>query len=157
QQNKLIVYNVPQHQAIDFVEGKNYMFKGDSIMREDGFLQNFHLKPARIKYRVTETGSLSSLQYGNSIFYFGSKKILVLDQSVCFTPTKEKIKLDLLILSKNPLLKISNVINAFDFRNLVFDASNASWRIKKWEMECEQLHLPFYNTVDNGAFEMNTD
>jgi competence protein ComEC len=157
QQNKLIVYNVPQHQAIDFIAGRNYMFKGDSIMHEDGFLQNFHLKPSRIKYRISETGSLSALQYGNSIFQFGTKKILVIDQPVFFSPPKEKINVDVIILSKNPSLNISNIDAVFEFKNIVFDASNANWKIKKWQTECEQLHLPCYNTVDNGAFEINTD
>ena len=147
---------MPQHQAIDFVEGENYIFKGDSIMREDGFLQNFHLKPARVKYRINETDSLPSL-YENGIFQFGLKKFLVLDQPVYFKPIKEKIKIDVIILSKNPSLKISTIAAVFDFKSLIFDASNADWRIKKWKTECEQLHLPFYNTVDNGAFEMNID
>ena len=39
---------MPQHQAIDFVNGNNYKFFGDSILLEDGMLQNFHIKPGRI-------------------------------------------------------------------------------------------------------------
>jgi competence protein ComEC len=31
QLQQLIIYNVPQHQAIDFIDGKDYLIKGDSI------------------------------------------------------------------------------------------------------------------------------
>ena len=47
QQQKLIVYNVPQHKAIDFVNGNQYQFIGDSVLLENGLLQNFHLKPGK--------------------------------------------------------------------------------------------------------------
>jgi competence protein ComEC len=55
QQQKLIVYNVPQHKAIDIIEGRNYQFIGDSILLEDGFLQNFHLKSSRILTFIIKT------------------------------------------------------------------------------------------------------
>ena len=48
QQKKIIVYNVPQHKAIDFISANKYFFYGDSVLQQDGLLQNFHLKPARI-------------------------------------------------------------------------------------------------------------
>ncbi len=47
-QQKVIVYNVPQHRAIDFVDGRNYMFYGEPGLLTDDFVSNFHLKPSRV-------------------------------------------------------------------------------------------------------------
>lgn len=63
-QQKIIVYNVPQRQAIDFVQGNNYLFIGDSILLQDGLLQNFHLKPGRIFLQLDKkVDSMASVFY----------------------------------------------------------------------------------------------
>jgi competence protein ComEC len=156
-QQKLVVYNIPQHQAIDFIEGRNYLFKGDSILLDDGFLQNFHLKPSRVIHRVSEADSLSSLEHGHSILQFGEKRILIIDQPVLFISSATKTRVDVIIISKNPGINISNLSAVFNCRQWVFDASNATWNINKWKQECEQLHLSCYSIVDKGAFVMNMD
>jgi len=157
QQEKLIVYNVPQHQAIDFISGRDYVFKGDSILEEDGFLKNFHLKPSRIMHRISEADSLSDLEKGFNIFQLNNKRVLIIDQNISFITSQTKIKADLIIISKNPSLKISNLANAFECRQWVFDASNNNWKVSKWKKECEQMHIPCFDVVDKGAFVMNTD
>ena len=156
-QQKIVVYNVPQHQAIDFIDGREYQFKGDSILSEDGFLQNFHLKPSRIINRISETNDTPSLLHGNNIFVFGSKRILLIDQNISPASSNAKTKVDAIIISKNPTLKIADLANAFDCNQWVFDASNSSSKINKWQQECEQLHLSSHAVVDKGAFVLNMD
>ncbi|HVM86560.1 MAG TPA: ComEC/Rec2 family competence protein [Puia sp.] len=156
-QKKMIVYNVPQHQAIDFISGRNYFFKGDSILEEDGFLRSFHLKPSRTMHRISETDSLNDLDHGYHIFQFGNKRILILDQDILFAASQSKMKADVIIISKNPSLKISNLADAFDCKRWVFDASNSNYKVAKWKKECEQLGLFCYDVVDKGAFVMNAD
>ncbi len=157
QQEKIIVYNVPQHQSIDFISGRDYVFKGDSILLEDGFLQNFHLKPSRIMHRISEADSISHLARDYNIFQLGDKRILIIEQNISFTPLQTKTKADIIIISKNPSLKISNLANVFDCNQWVFDASNSNWKVNKWKKECEQLHLSCFDVVDKGAFVLNLD
>lgn len=157
QQQQLIVYNVPQHQAIDFINGRNYLFKGDAILSEDGFLQNFHLKPSRIMHRVSEYHTLDSLECSNGIFELGSKRILIIDRGISIVPSHTKTKVDVIIISKNPSLTISGLTHVFDCSQWVFDASNSNRKISKWQKECEQLHLFSYAVVDKGAFVLNLD
>ncbi len=156
-QQKMIVYSVPQHQAIDFIGERGYLFKGDSILLNESFLQNFHLKPSRISDRLSETGSISSLSHGNVIFQFGTKRILIIDQPISFIPSPVKLRVDVIVLSKNPNLSISNLAAVFDCGQWVFDASNAGMRVSKWKQECAQLHLFCHDVVDKGAFVMNVD
>ena len=152
-QQKLIVYNVPQHQSIDFINGNAYKFIGDSVLLSDGMLQNFHLKPGRIALQLNnEVDSIPEL-HSNSMFYqFGNKKILLIDRSILFQPVEEKINVDYIIISKNPKLYIPQLAKVFNCQQFIFDGSNPLWKIAKWKKDCEQLHLRCYSVSEQGAF-----
>lgn len=155
QQQKIIVYNVPQHTAIDFINGREYGFVGDSILLEDDFLRNFHLKPSRILHRMNLTDSLNTLSTTNNYFLFGDKKILLIDTNYRFEPLPEKIKADIVILSKNPKLYINNLLKSVDCKQIIIDASNSKWKVDKWQQDCSNAGLPCFSVVDKGAFVMN--
>jgi len=152
-QQKLIVYNVPQHQAIDLASGNNYEFVGDSILQEDGLLQNFHLKPARIVQQLSNRAeSLAGVFHQGIFCQFNNKRIAIIDQPINTEPLQQKIYVDLLIISKNPRLSIAQLTTVFNCKQFVFDASNPAWKIEKWTAECEALHLNFYPIPVKGAF-----
>lgn len=154
-QQKLIVYNVPQHKAIDLIQGNSYKFIGDSILIKEGLLQNFHLKPGRIALQIHKRQEqLPALFQKNNFLFFLGKRIMLIDSSVSFEPQQIKTEVDLIIISKNPTLYISKIERTFYCRYFVFDASNSLWKIGKWERDCEQLHLPFYSIPKRGAFIM---
>ncbi|MDE3142525.1 MAG: ComEC family competence protein [Bacteroidota bacterium] len=154
QQQKLIMYNVPQHQAMDLIVGRNYQFVGDSILLQDEFLQNFHLKPSRILNRITATDQLITINYSNGLISSSNKKIILIDDAVNTSAIDKKIKLDAIILSKNPKLTITQLAQAFDCNQYIFDASNPLWKIKQWKKDCENLHLRHHSIPEQGAFVM---
>lgn len=155
-QQKLIVYNVPQHKAIDFVNGNNYQFAGDSILLEDGLLQNFHLKPGRIVQQLDRrSDSLAGvIQYG-SFYQFNNKRILLVDNTISFNPVQQRMELDLIVISKNPRLSITQLAKSFNCKQFVFDASNPVWKINKWKQECEALHINHHSIPEKGALIYN--
>ena len=152
-QQKLIVYNVPQHQSIDFINGNAYKFVGDSVLLSDGMLQNFHLKPGRIALQLNnEVDSIPEL-HSNSMFYqYDNKNIMLIDRAILFQPAAQKINMDYIIISKNPKLYISQLAKVFNCDQFIFDGSNSLWKIAKWKKDCEQLHLPCYSVPEQGAF-----
>ncbi len=155
-QQKIIVYNVPQHKAIDFINGNNYKFIGDPILMQDGMLQNFHIKPGRIAMQLQKNvNNLTALSEKDHFFQFNDKKILVIDSSFIFEPLHEKINIDVVIISKNPKLYINQLSATFNCGIYIFDASNPLWKIKKWEKDCEELHLPSHSVPEQGAFIMD--
>ncbi len=155
-QQKLVIYNVPQHQAVDFIRGNQYQFIGDSILLEDGLLQNFHLKPGRIKQQLTlRTDSLSGTIGQNMFYQFNDKRIMIIDKSLNFDSVSQKIELDLLLISKNPKISIKQLAAIFNCKQFVFDASNPSWKIEKWKQECKSLNLNYYSVPADGAFTYN--
>lgn len=155
-QQKLIVYNVPQHQAIDFVSGNTYKFIGDSILLVDGILQNFHLKPGRIKLQLNQrVDSLSNCFAKTNFYQFNTKKIMLIDKPVAFDSLTTKINVDIILISKNPKLYIPQLASVFNCKTIVFDASNSLWKIDQWKKDCDKLNLQYYSVPDNGAYVLD--
>jgi len=150
-QKKLIVYNVPSHKAIDFIEGNAFHFYGDSDLVEEGLLQNFHLKPGRISFMLSKRDTSSLFHQKNFLGFYG-KRILMIDSAINYTPLSKKINVDYIIISKNPKLFISNLVKVFECGVYIFDASNPMWKIDKWKKDCEELHLRFHSVPEQGAF-----
>ncbi len=154
-QQKLIVYNVPQHQAIDFINGRHFCFAGDPDLLENDFARNFHLKPSRVLQRIGPLDSLNNLLNNKNYISFGNKNILLLDSSVSFTQSSTRHTIDLLVVSKNPKLYISQLNNSFIINHVVFDGSVPAWKLKYWKKDCDSLHIPYYDVAEKGAFVMN--
>jgi competence protein ComEC len=152
-QKKIIVYNVPAHRAIDFVDGYHYQFAGDEAMTIDGVLKNFHLKPGRISLSLNSTpDSINTLHKFNNFYSFYDKRVLLIDSALSYSAPKERITIDYIVISKNPRLFIPKLAQAFNAGIYVFDASNPVWKIAKWKKDCEELHLRFHSVPEQGAF-----
>jgi len=150
-QQKLIVYNVPQHAAIDLVQGSYYQFIGDSILLEDGFLQNFHLKPSRVFHQIERVDTMPKLVLANNAIQLGNKKIIILRNDI--EPTNsEMVAADMLIISGNPKLKLAGLLQALKPQIIVADATNSRYKISQWQKEAETLHLPFHAVAGQGAY-----
>ena len=155
-QQKFIVYNIPQHRSIDFISGNTYKFIGDADLSADGMLQNFHLKPARIALQVNKkVDSLATLHQDKYFYRFNNKSILLIDEPVLFRTTGGKINVDYIIISKNPKLYIPQLAKVFNCNQYIFDGSNSLWKIAKWKTDCEQLNLRCYSVPEQGAFVMD--
>jgi competence protein ComEC len=156
-QKKIIVYNVPQHRAIDFIDGRSYLFYGDSDLLADDFVRNFHLRPSRISSRISSAPAINNLiVYGNYAGY-KSMKILLADTAILFSIPENKQDVDLLIISKNPKLYISQINKAFNIKQVVFDGSVPAWKLNYWKKDCDSLHIPYYDVNEKGAFVMNLE
>jgi len=154
-QQKIIVYNVPQHSAIDFVNGYHFFFRGDSTLLDNDFVRNFHLKPSRTLQRVKAGSPLKNLVGDNRYISFGNINIVLLDSDITFSSLVEKYPIDLLVLSKNPRLYIPRLTASFIIKQIVFDGSVAASRLKYWKKDCDSLHIPYHDVVEKGAFVMN--
>ncbi len=151
-QNKLIVYNVPQHKAIDIIDGNQSTFWGDSALLEDDFLQNFHLKPSRILNRI-QTKNLSFIS--SNVIQVNNKNIIVIDKKLNLSTLPLNSNVELIIIQNNPNISFEQVAQYFNCKKFVADATNSLWKIKKWKRDCENLHLRLHSVQEQGAFIMD--
>jgi competence protein ComEC len=80
-----------------------------------------------------------------------------MDKACSYSSGKEKINADLIIISKNAPLQMEQLIQVFNCRQIIFDASNTPRKVNKWKAEAAKLGLNCFSVVDNGAFVMNMD
>ncbi len=154
-QRKMIVYNVPKKSAIDFINGRHYFFKGDSNIVENKPLQNFHLTPSRLLHRIYPMDTGTSLVNLHPLYFFGNTRILIIDSSTRFIPTDQKIKIDMVIISKNPRLNIKDLLATIECRQIVIDSSNPLWKANQWLSDCSKAGISCHNVTTDGAFVMN--
>ena len=152
QQQKMVVYNIPSHKAIDFIHGNAYYFLGDSDLAENSLLQTFNLKPARVSLMANKKTDDSFLFQHDNYYQLYGKTVLMIDSAINYVPPPEKINVDYIILSKNPTLFIPRLAKVFNCGTYIFDASNPLWKIDKWKKDCEELHLHFHSVPEQGAF-----
>ena len=148
---KLIVYNVPRHTAVDVVNGRDYSFIGDTALLYDDFARNFHLQPSRILHRISPVKADAAIRS----FSLNGKQVIIVDENFSFLKGNPKQPLDLVVLSKNPRLYISNLAEAFTIKQIVMDGSVPLWKAALWKKDCDSLKIPCYNVAENGAFVMN--
>ena len=153
QQKKIIVYNVPSHTAIDIVDSRSFIFNGSDILKADGFLRNFHIKPSRVLHRISKTNSLKNIYYSENLIISKNRKILVVNKRL--NGLNNKTNWDAIILTKNPKISIADIVKFANCKSFVFDGSNSLWKINQWKRECDSLHLQYHICSLNGAFEMN--
>ncbi len=151
-QQKLVVYNVPKYPAIDIISGRTYSFLGDSTLLSNDFIRNFHIQPSRVLHRISQK---QSLPMECKEFEFGNKKIAILDSTSHFTPLDPKKKLDVLILSGNPKIYISNLLKTFSIQQIVIDGSVPGWKSRLWKNDCDSFHIRCHDVSEKGAFVMN--
>jgi competence protein ComEC len=155
-QKKIIIYNVSRHTAVDFISGNKYWFRGDDTLTVDGSLQNFNLKPARVSMQVSlSNDTLSGMHATGKILQFGNRKIMLADTAISFEPLLKKIEIDILLISHNPKIRLSNITSAVNPAIVVIDGSNNLWKIVQLKKECSGLHLRCYTVSEQGAFVLN--
>jgi competence protein ComEC len=154
-QQKIIVYNIPQYKAIDFINNRRYFFAGDESLLENDFAENFHLKPSRILQRVAAVRQLRNLTIIDHYVSFNDRHILLIDNTFSFSKTSTRHPLDLVVVSKSPKLSIGRLNNSFVINQMVFDGSVPASKLKYWKKDCDSLHIPYYDVSEKGAFVMN--
>ena len=154
-QQKIIVYNIPQHKAVDFISGRKFFHIGDTDLLTNDFVKNFHLKPSRVLHRVEKVQQRTNLKLFENCISFSSMKILLIDSTISFNGFFPRETIDLVVVSKNPKLSVSRLHNMFNVKLIVFDGSVALRRLKYWKKDCESLHIPFYDVSEKGAFVIN--
>lgn len=152
-QQKLIVYNIPKHSAIDIINGNSYSTITDEAIRKDSLLSAYNINPARTAYRLYKEKKLQEPRLMNFL-QINNSRILLLDSALALAPSAP-IALEYIIVSNGATFKMNTLIQNFSFNQIIFDASNPAWKIRQWKKECEELHLRFHDVSTQGAFIAN--
>ncbi|HEY9362702.1 MAG TPA: ComEC/Rec2 family competence protein [Chitinophagaceae bacterium] len=153
EQQKLIVYNVPRYPAIDIIDGNKSLFIGDTILLQNDFIRNFHLKPSRNLFRISNI--IFNNQEGLRFFEYNHKKIMLVNTTFNLRPFANRLPIDLMVVSGNPKLYFQSINKTFNIKQVIFDGSVPAYKLKYWKKDCSLLHISFHDVTEQGAFVMN--
>lgn len=156
-QKKFIIYNVAESSVYDIIRGTQNNFYAPSSLINDKDKMLFNVEHNWWKSGVNKQHLilLDTLNSDHGILYlpFSEKKILAINNlyksEISYT---QKLKSDLVILSKNTEIKIEQVIKYFNPDLIIFDSSNSYKTCKKWAATCKKSGVKFYDVAQQGAF-----
>lgn len=151
-QQKLVVYNVPGKLAIDILHGHTYTFIGDSSLQQKSFLQNFHLLPARIQNRVALQQNIAVPATGFYQVNYKQTRLLIIDTN----PSMVKpfhINTGLLVVGGGCKINPARLLQNISCTTIVLNATVPPWRVSKWKIAADSLHLRLHSVQQQGAFE----
>jgi len=155
-QKRIVVYHSPRYMAADFILGKHYLFLGDSALDKNEILRNYVLRPSRIFWGATSAVSSADTFKPEKVIYgFCGKRLAIISDERSFEALSQKITVDVLLITGNPKVNISDLAEVFHPQMVVMDASNSMWKIAKWQKACDALLLPHYSVSEKGAFIFN--
>jgi competence protein ComEC len=159
QQQKMIVYSIRKGSACDLICGKNRLLLADSLLLADNRRQDFYMKESAeqmgIKHVQKVRYDKEDFEYPGMGVYKKGRFVQFREKRIAFVRQREanlkKIKVDFLIISGNPKLKIREVLENYDTGMIIIDSSNPNYKVAGWIKECNALKLPCYSVPDAGA------
>lgn len=165
QQEKLVIYHVKSHSAIDFISGnKNYFFADSALLHNEGKLL-YHIKhnwwdlglsnSYSFDWRHLQSGFQSPvLKCKEYIIQFSSKKLIYITlqnvERIKFVSMTETI--DYIVLTANVKIHLGKLFERLKFKKVIFDSSNSKGKIRFWKEQCNALKLEYYDVLEQGAF-----
>ena len=151
----MIIYNISKHDAVDFIDGRSYKSLMDSSLQQNARLITLNINPARTLYRLQPADSIVGLSITGNVINFFNKRILIVNAPINTNSAQNKTDVDLVILSGNPRLYISDLLNIVQPKQLVISGSTPAWKANYWKKDCDSLKIPCYDVAEEGAFVMN--
>ncbi|MCO6500460.1 MAG: ComEC/Rec2 family competence protein [Vicingus serpentipes] len=161
-QKQLVIYNIPRHTVINFIDGKNSLLIADKLLIENEEKLLFHVQnnwinkgihkkeyiPLSNSKRIFRTTNLFMTQ---NFLQFHNYKILFVNQNFHFKD-KQQINVDLIILSKNRSYTVAQLLKSFHPKKIIVDASNSRYLAKKIKKEASILGIECHDVLKDGAF-----
>ncbi len=168
-QRKLIIYDIPKHTAINFIDQDDNVLIADRMLQKNSLtfhLQNSWIENRLKKEKVVYLENLKKENFLSTIykidnrnlftkrtfFQFYNYKIAIIDNNVHpFVPSK-KIEVDELIWTQNCKVQLKNIIKMYAFSHLIIDSSNSTYTNNKLLEEAKNLGIKVWSVANYGAY-----
>jgi competence protein ComEC len=159
-QDKMAVYHVNQHSAIDFINQDKHVLLADSVLLTENYKLEYHLKNCRISWGLDKNCASIENGYMNNevnIFYdgqfgaFGEHTFMRISDKIPYEST-QSLSVDFIIISGKRKLDIKALEGAVSFEYLVIDSSVPYWKQKKVKEQAVEMNYKCFNVSEEGAF-----
>lgn len=169
-QKKFMVYNIPKHTAINFIDGNDNILISDIMLSKDKL--KFHVENNWIDkgieaekvvnleqlkkehlisniYKIDNQNLFTKRNY----FQYYRYKIAVIDKNFTAFIPKRKMNVDFIIWTQNCKIPLTKLAAMYQFKKLIIDSSNSTYINNKLVDEAKKLNLDYWSVENNGAFE----
>ncbi|HEY3429993.1 MAG TPA: ComEC/Rec2 family competence protein, partial [Cyclobacteriaceae bacterium] len=152
---KLTVYKVTGHTAMDIVDRGLAYFFTDSILAEDRERLRFHIRPNRLQSGVHAV--FTDVKFDFVQEYQGCRLIMWKGITIAQIYNQEfslpkATPLNYVILGNNAIHHIAD-LKDLKFERLILDSSNSFYFADRMLKESQQSSLKIYSVLHQGAFE----
>lgn len=142
QRQEFIIYQIRGETAMAFHEGNQAYFFSKKSLTEDERKMNFHILNHRYKNGIEDSKIIfldGKAEENGRIFKLGKylaigeTNLFIADSTFKKRKVNEKLKVDMIIVSGNPKLKIQDLDSMYDYKTLVIDGSNSFYLVEKWK------------------------
>ncbi len=151
-QQKLVVYNIPKHSAIDILSHEKAICFYDKTLPADITANSFSINPAHTLFRINEYGNYALPRDINLFYQAGEKKIIIISHQLPALQIKQKCKADIVVITGNPKIYIDDLCKSIDCRIIIADNNIPQWKLHKWKQDCDQRHIRFHSILQQGGF-----
>jgi competence protein ComEC len=162
-QSKLIVYNIKNSTAINFISGSSNYFISDSTTFYDNSTMLFNVKHnwddldlnAPVFINLEDSYESKMLLKEKHFVQFLNTKLLIVDETFFPKNIQETINVDYVLYTNNAKLKIDDLLKMFSFNHLILDGSMKESTAKKIAAYASKKGISSYITSERGAFELD--
>ncbi len=152
---KLTVYKIPGHTAVDFISNGKTYFLSDSLLQTDTQKTKFHILPNRLMHGVKRIywGDVFRKEIkGGGLVVWGKKVILHIRDEGFVYP--DKVEVDVVIISNNSVKNLDVLLGKIKFKKIVIDSSNTFYIANRLVSQANKLNVNVFSVLHEGAFEM---
>lgn len=120
------------------------------VYSNDTILKNANENWALNSYLVANFCKIENSNPMKNFYYFKDKKIAVIDSSGIYLNKKP----DVLILINSPKLNLERLLQSYQPKEIVADASNYKSYKKLWKATCKKEKIPFHDTSEKGFYKL---
>jgi competence protein ComEC len=166
---EVYVYAIKNHQAIDFIQGKQFSSLVDSALAGHAeHKMNYHLKNNRVSKGLTAQplstdfdnrflkSAFSIWKWGDAGFFIccGQHRIAVINKAPIISSATPVLRLNTLIIGNNLSVQSALFFEKLCFDQLIVDGSVSKWRRSAWQEACKRRGLVCINVMETGAVRL---
>lgn len=158
---ELIVFNIRNNFAIAYSKRSDCIVLADFDSADRAF--SYSIKPALesrggsdINLVSIDSTVITDSYFSDSNFMqFGKFKVLRWDRKISLPKSGERLKVDILVLSHNPVQKLADINAIVEFKKVLIDPTNSENKIKVWLSEATKLNISVYVLKKSPAYIIN--
>jgi competence protein ComEC len=155
---ELIFFSLRKNSAIAYSNGSKSIVLANFDSADRIF--NYSIKPAlesRIGsdiqlFNIEDKVSGRSYWSDSNFMQFGNLRLLRWDKTMILPNSGRRLKVDILILSQNPVQKLTDINNFIEFKKVLIEANNYDYKIEAWLSEAAKLNVSTYVLKNSPAY-----